>query len=214
MVAKKCHVCDGGRLNPIALSTLVKGKSMQDLTGLSVEALRDFLRKQSFSDHEYGISKQVLKEINERLSFLNNVGLGYLNLARKAGTLSGGEYQRIRLATQIGVGLTGVLYVLDEPSIGLHQRDNLRLIETLKKLRDLGNTLLVVEHDEDTIREADYVVDIGPAAGKKGGEVIFSGTVNQLLKSKKSLTAAFLTGRESIEIPEKRRAFPKKEQKY
>ena len=214
MVAKKCHVCDGGRLNPIALHTLVKGKSMQALTGLSVESLSDFFEKTQFSDYEYDISKQVLKEIKERLSFLKNVGLGYLNLARKAGTLSGGEYQRIRLATQIGVGLTGVLYVLDEPSIGLHQRDNLRLIETLKRLRDLGNTLLVVEHDEDTIRQADYVVDIGPAAGRKGGEVIFSGTVNQLLKSKKSLTAAFLTGRESIEIPEKRRTVPKKEQKY
>ena len=213
MSAKQCHVCSGARLNPLASNILVKKKSISELTQLSVEDFLSFMSVAKFTSQENDVCKQVFKEIKERLSFLQNVGLGYLNLSRKAGTLSGGEFQRIRLATQIGVGLTGVLYVLDEPSIGLHQRDNLRLIETLKRLRDLGNTL-VVEHDEDTILTADHVVDIGPGAGKKGGEIIFSGTVKQLLKHKTSTTAAFLTKREQIEVPKKRRAFPKTKQEY
>lgn len=214
MSAKQCHVCGGARLNPLASNILVKKKSISELTQLSVEDFLSFMSAAKFTSQENDVCKQVFKEIKERLSFLQNVGLGYLNLSRKAGTLSGGEFQRIRLATQIGVGLTGVLYVLDEPSIGLHQRDNLRLIETLKRLRDLGNTLLVVEHDEDTILTADHVVDIGPGAGKKGGEIIFSGTVKQLLKHKTSTTAAFLTKREQIEVPKKRRTFPKTKQEY
>src|SRR5690625_80436 len=165
----------------------------------------DFMQQLELSERDAKIADQVLIEINARLQFLLDVGLDYLNLERPAGTLSGGEAQRIRLATQIGSGLVGVLYVLDEPSIGLHQRDNRRLIETLQRLRDLGNTLIVVEHDEETIAEADWIVDIGPAAGEKGGYIVHSGSVQGLLENTDSLTGDYLSGRKQIQIPPKRR---------
>ncbi len=205
--AQPCEVCEGKRLKPEALSVKIAGSDIADATRLSVsdgvawfgalEAKLTVTQKQ--------IAKAILKEINERLGFLNNVGLDYLNLDRTSGTLSGGESQRIRLASQIGSGLSGVLYVLDEPSIGLHQRDNDMLLVTLKRLRDLGNTVIVVEHDEDAIRTADYVVDLGPGAGVHGGEIVAEGTLKQVLASKKSLTAAYLNGTRKIEVPAKRR---------
>ncbi|MFC1752426.1 excinuclease ABC subunit UvrA [Thermoproteota archaeon] len=205
MSAKTCTACKGTRLKPEALSVKLCSRSISELTMMSVNELADFFNTLTLSEKEQAISRRILKEIRERLGFLSHVGLDYLTLHRKAGTLSGGEYQRIRLATQIGSGLTGVLYVLDEPSIGLHQRDNKRLLETLFKLRDLGNTLIVVEHDEETIRSADHIVDIGPGAGIHGGNIIFSGPINELLKCKESITAAYLNGETQIPTPKKRR---------
>ncbi len=205
--AQACETCEGARLNPKALAVKIAGTDISQPTRMSVSdayawfgSLNDKL-----NDQQQQIAKAILKEINERLGFLDNVGLDYLNLDRKSGTLSGGESQRIRLASQIGSGLSGVLYVLDEPSIGLHQRDNDRLLETLKRLRDLGNTVIVVEHDEDAIRQADHVVDLGPGAGVHGGEVVAEGTLKQVLKAKNSLTADYLTGRREIAVPKKRR---------
>ncbi|MGX7895687.1 excinuclease ABC subunit UvrA [Tsuneonella sp. HG222] len=205
--AQPCEVCHGKRLNEKALAVKIAGTDIATPTQMAVNAAKDWFL--ALPDHltetQQQIARAILKEINERLGFLDNVGLDYLNLDRTSGTLSGGESQRIRLASQIGSGLSGVLYVLDEPSIGLHQRDNDRLLETLKRLRDLGNTVIVVEHDEDAIRAADHVVDLGPGAGVHGGEVVAEGTLKQVLKSKKSLTAAYLNGTRSIEIPKKRR---------
>jgi excinuclease ABC subunit A len=205
MVEKPCHACGGKRLKPEVLAVTVAGQSIMDISELSVEDAVDFFSHIKFSEKELTIAKQVIKEINARLSFLNEVGLGYLTLARSANTLSGGEAQRIRLATQIGSGLQGVLYVLDEPSIGLHQRDNDRLIKTLKRLKELGNTVIVVEHDEDTIRVADYLVDIGPGAGVHGGHVVAAGSPEEVAKSKESITGRYLRGELSIPTPTKRR---------
>ncbi len=205
MVECNCPDCNGTRLKPEALCVTVGNKNINEMCEMSVNDLIDFIDNLTFSDFKLQIASPILKEIKARLNFLKSVGLEYLTLGREAGTLSGGESQRIRLATQIGSGLTGVLYILDEPSIGLHQRDNEKLIETLKHLRDLGNTLIVVEHDEDTIRSADYVADIGPGAGIHGGEVVFSGTVDELKKCKNSLTADYLSGRRSIPVPKTRR---------
>ncbi|WP_241972615.1 excinuclease ABC subunit UvrA [Cryobacterium cryoconiti] len=201
-----CPVCSGTRLKPEVLAVLVHGSSIADVCNLSLTDARGFMNKLELTDREAVIAAQVLREIKARLDFLIRVGLNYLNLARAAATLSGGEAQRIRLATQIGSGLTGVLYVLDEPSIGLHQRDNRRLIETLVALRDLGNTLIVVEHDEDTIKMADWVVDIGPGAGVNGGHVVHSGSYADLLTNTESLTGDYLAGRKSIPTPATRRA--------
>ncbi|GAB3285942.1 excinuclease ABC subunit UvrA [Sinomonas notoginsengisoli] len=207
-----CPECGGARLNPASLSVLVGGQSIAEVSRLPLREARAFLETLELTPREQQIAAQVLKEIDARLRFLLDVGLEYLNLERAAGTLSGGEAQRIRLATQIGSGLVGVLYVLDEPSIGLHQRDNRRLIETLTRLRDLGNTLIVVEHDEDTIHEADWIVDIGPGAGEHGGEVVHSGTLEELKANTASLTGDYLSGRRSIEIPAKRRKVDRKRQ--
>ncbi len=201
-----CETCEGKRLKIEALSVTVGDKNIAQVCDMPIMTALDFFKNLKFSDKDYAIAKEILKEIKVRLGFLCNVGLEYLTLSRKAGTLSGGESQRIRLATQIGSSLMGVLYILDEPSIGLHQRDNYKLIETLKKLRDLGNTLIVVEHDEETMREADYIVDIGPGAGVHGGEVVFSGTLDKLMKCKTSITADYLSGRKKIEIPAVRRS--------
>ncbi|MFP3460905.1 excinuclease ABC subunit UvrA [Arthrobacter globiformis] len=205
-----CPACDGARLNPASLSVLINGKSIADVARLPMRECAAFLDNLVLTGREAQIAHQVLKEIQARLTFLLDVGLEYLNLERPSGTLSGGEAQRIRLATQIGSGLVGVLYVLDEPSIGLHQRDNRRLIETLTRLRDLGNTLIVVEHDEDTIHEADWIVDIGPGAGEHGGQVVHSGSYKELLENTKSLTGDYLSGRKSIDVPKKRRKYDKK----
>jgi excinuclease ABC subunit A len=202
-----CPKCKGKRLKPEILSVKIKEKSIINVCDLSIEECLKFFENLSshLSKKEMIIAKQVLKEIIERLAFLNNVGLGYLTLSRSAGTLSGGEAQRIRLATQIGSNLTGVLYILDEPSIGLHQRDNQKLIDTLHKLRDLGNTLIVVEHDEDTMIQSDYIVDIGKGAGIHGGNVVAIGTPKEICKNKDSLTGEYLSGKKTIEIPKKRR---------
>ncbi len=200
-----CNVCEGARLKPTSLAVTLGGKNIAQISALSIDEAARFLRTLELSERERQIADRVLKEINERLQFLLDVGLDYLSLSRPSGSLSGGEAQRIRLATQIGSGLVGVLYVLDEPSIGLHQRDNRRLIETLLRLRDLGNTLIVVEHDEDTIRSADWAVDIGPGAGEHGGHVVVSGTVAELLASPDSLTGAYLSGRREIPLPARRR---------
>ncbi|KGM03956.1 excinuclease ABC subunit UvrA [Cellulomonas cellasea] len=200
-----CPVCDGARLKPEVLAVRVGGHSIAEVCALPIREARDFLDALELSEREAAIAVQVLKEIQARLGFLLDVGLDYLSLMRPAATLSGGEAQRIRLATQIGSGLVGVLYVLDEPSIGLHQRDNRRLIDTLTRLRDLGNTLIVVEHDEDTIRTADWIVDIGPGAGEHGGRVVHSGDLPGLLASPESVTGAYLSGRRSIPMPAKRR---------
>lgn len=193
-----CDGCQGQRLAPAVLAVTINDKSISEVCGLSLQVAHDFVANLTLSDRDAQVAAAVLREITARLEFLLHVGLGYLTMSRAAGTLSGGEAQRIRLATQIGAGLTGVLYVLDEPSIGLHQRDNRRLIETLVRLRDIGNTLVVVEHDEDTIHAADWIVDIGPGAGEHGGEVVHSGSLANLLKEKKSHTAAFLSGREKV----------------
>ncbi|AOF98942.1 excinuclease ABC subunit A [Blastomonas sp. RAC04] len=205
--AQPCEVCDGARLKPEARSVKIVGEDISISTRRSVSDALAFFEtlNDKLGPQQQQIAKSILKEIIERLGFLNNVGLDYLNLDRTSGTLSGGESQRIRLASQIGSGLSGVLYVLDEPSIGLHQKDNDRLLVTLKRLRDLGNTVIVVEHDEDAIRTADYIVDLGPGAGVHGGEVVAEGTLEQILKSKRSLTAQYLTGERKIEIPAKRR---------
>lgn len=200
-----CPVCDGKRLKPEVLSVLIHGANIADVASLSLTDAREFMDQMHLTDREGMIGAQVLREIKVRLDFLIQVGLNYLNLSRTAGSLSGGEAQRIRLATQIGSGLTGVLYVLDEPSIGLHQRDNRRLIQTLVTLRDLGNTLIVVEHDEDTIRTADWIVDIGPGAGVNGGTVVHSGDYDDLLSNTRSLTGDYLSGRKEIAVPEFRR---------
>lgn len=207
-----CPSCGGARLNPTILGVKVGGKSIADITDLSLANALAFVRGLQLSAREAKIGEQVLKEIDARLQFLLDVGLDYLTLSRSAGTLSGGEAQRIRLATQIGSGLVGVLYVLDEPSIGLHQRDNRRLIETLTKLRDMGNTLIVVEHDEDTMREADWIVDVGPGAGEHGGEIVHSGSFEELLKNTKSITGDYMAGRRRIEVPASRRPVDKKRQ--
>ncbi|WP_313813118.1 excinuclease ABC subunit UvrA [Glutamicibacter sp.] len=204
-----CPTCNGARLNPASLSVLVGGKSISEVAAMDLRSAAEFLTTLELSSRETKIAVQVLKEIGARMKFLLDVGLEYLTLERAAGTLSGGEAQRIRLATQIGSGLVGVLYVLDEPSIGLHQRDNRRLIDTLLHLRSLGNTLIVVEHDEDTIAEADWIVDIGPGAGEHGGEVVHSGSVDGLKANTKSLTGDYLSGRRQIEIPAKRRKVDK-----
>ncbi|BCB83454.1 hypothetical protein Psuf_007670 [Phytohabitans suffuscus] len=200
-----CPTCGGARLKPEVLAVTIDGRSIAEVCGLSVGECADLLGAMTLNDRQKMIAERVLKEINARLRFLVDVGLDYLSLDRPAGTLSGGEAQRIRLATQIGSGLVGVLYVLDEPSIGLHQRDNHRLIETLVRLKDLGNTLIVVEHDEDTIRTADWVVDIGPGAGEHGGHIVHSGSVDGLLKNKESITGAYLSGRREIPTPGMRR---------
>lgn len=207
-----CPSCGGARLNPTILGVKVGGKSIADITDLSLADALAFVRSLQLSAREAKIGEQVLKEIDARLQFLLDVGLDYLTLSRSAGTLSGGEAQRIRLATQIGSGLVGVLYVLDEPSIGLHQRDNRRLIETLTKLRDMGNTLIVVEHDEDTMREADWIVDVGPGAGEHGGEIVHSGSFEELLKNTRSITGDYMAGRRRIEVPASRRPVDKKRQ--
>jgi excinuclease ABC subunit A len=205
MSANTCKTCKGARLKPEALAVTVSGMNVHELTTLSVERADAFFRDFKPSKREELIAAQILKEVRARLGFLTNVGLGYLNLARTATTLSGGESQRIRLATQIGSALVGVLYILDEPSIGLHQRDNDRLLATLKTLRDLGNTLIVIEHDEDTMREADMIVDVGPGAGAEGGYIIAAGTLDDVMKVRASKTAAYLSGREFIPIPAHRR---------
>lgn len=201
----ECPVCKGKRLRDEYLAVTVGNKNISELTDLSVRDGLEFFNGLKLSEHDSFVGERIIKEIKERLGFLGSVGLEYLTLSRSAGTLSGGESQRIRLATQIGSSLVGVLYILDEPSIGLHQRDNDKLIATLKRLRDLGNTLIVVEHDDDTMLAADYIVDIGPGAGINGGEVVFSGTVNKLLKCKKSITGQYLSGKRKISLPQKRR---------
>lgn len=205
MQEKPCYACKGQRLKPEVLAITVADMSIMDICQLSIDEAVQFLGDIKFTEKEMHIAHQILKEIGARLSFLQDVGLNYLNLLRSANTLSGGEAQRIRLATQIGSGLQGVLYVLDEPSIGLHQRDNDRLIGTLKHLRDLGNTVLVVEHDEDTIRTADYLLDIGPGAGVHGGHVVASGTPDEVAKNKESVTGQYLSGVKTIPVPKKRR---------
>jgi excinuclease ABC subunit A len=200
-----CNVCKGARLKPEVLAVTIGDKSIAEVCLLSIDDCAAFLKGIELTAREAQIAERVMKEVHARLGFLLDVGLDYLSLDRPAATLSGGEAQRIRLATQIGSGLVGVLYVLDEPSIGLHQRDNRRLIDTLTRLRNLGNTLIVVEHDEETIRTADWVVDIGPGAGEHGGKVVVSGSYDDLIASDESITGAYLSGRKSIEIPEKRR---------
>lgn len=205
MSDKHCPKCKGARLNKEALAVTVGGKNIYEFTELSIKDELDFINNIEFSEKNKIISEQIVKEIVSRLEFLVNVGLDYLNLSRSSGTLSGGESQRIRLATQIGSALMGVLYILDEPSIGLHQRDNDRLINTLKHLRDVGNTVIVVEHDEDTIREADYVVDIGPGAGEHGGNIVAAGPIEEIKKCKESITAQYLTGEKKIEVLKDRR---------
>jgi excinuclease ABC subunit A len=205
-----CDSCNGSRLKPEVLAVTIGNKNIAEICELSIADCAVFLKQIKLNKREAQIAERVMKEVHARLGFLLDVGLDYLSLARPAGSLSGGEAQRIRLATQIGSGLVGVLYVLDEPSIGLHQRDNKRLIETLTRLRDLGNTLIVVEHDEETIRTADWIVDIGPGAGEHGGHVVVSGSYEELIASKESITGAYLSGRKSIEIPKKRRAIDPK----
>ncbi|MDH2430286.1 excinuclease ABC subunit UvrA [Sphaerisporangium sp. TRM90804] len=200
-----CPTCKGARLKPVSLAVTVSERSIAEISGMSIGECAGFLGELRLSERDMQIAERVVKEINARLGFLLDVGLDYLTLDRAAGTLAGGEAQRIRLATQIGSGLVGVLYVLDEPSIGLHQRDNQRLLDTLIRLRDMGNTLIVVEHDEDTIAAADWVVDIGPGAGEHGGQVVVSGTVEELLASEHSMTGAYLSGRRSIDVPASRR---------
>lgn len=205
MAAVPCPVCDGKRLRPEALAVTVGDINIADLTGMSCENALKFLDALTLTERESLIASQILRQLRSRLTFLTDVGLGYITLNRHAGTLSGGESQRIRLATQIGSGLVGVLYVLDEPSVGLHARDNEKLLDTLKHLRDIGNTVIVVEHDEETIRSADYVVDIGPGAGENGGYVICAGSVEDLLKCEESITGQYLSGKRQIPVPKKRR---------
>lgn len=209
MRERKCTACNGARLKPIVLAVTVHGYNIMDVCNLSIDDAIDFFNSLKLTDKEKNIANLILKEITARLRFMSDVGLNYLELSRAANTLSGGEAQRIRLATQIGSGLQGVLYVLDEPSIGLHQRDNDRLITTLKHLRDLGNTVLVVEHDEDTIRAADFLLDIGPGAGVNGGNIVAAGTPSQVAKNKDSITGKFLSGVEKIIVPKKRRKIEK-----
>lgn len=205
MTNNKCPACDGARLKVASLAVKLSNKNISEVTELAINDVKIFIDELELTERQQMIGEQIIKEISARINFLVDVGLDYLSLSRSAGTLSGGEAQRIRLATQIGSGLVGVVYILDEPSIGLHQRDNARLLGTLKHLRDLGNTLIVVEHDEETMAEADYIVDIGPKAGVHGGEIVAAGTEAQIKKNKKSITGAYLSGRKSIPIPEKRR---------
>ncbi len=205
MTESECPECHGARLKPEYLAVTVGGKNIREFCDMPVNDALDFIGTLTFGERNSMIAKPILKEIRERLTFLKSVGLDYLTLSRSSGTLSGGESQRIRLATQIGSSLVGVLYILDEPSIGLHQRDNERLLNTLKKLRDLGNTLIVVEHDEDTMRAADYIVDVGPGAGIHGGNIVCAGTLSDIEKCKESITSDYLTGRKKIPVPEKRR---------
>ena len=205
MSMRPCSSCKGTRLKKESRAVLINNKNLGEISSMSVKQLKIFFKNIKLSKKAMEISDQILKEINQRLSFLNNVGLGYLSLSRSAATLSGGESQRIRLATQIGSQLMGVLYILDEPSIGLHPRDNDRLLSTLKKLRDIGNSIIVVEHDKDTMLSSDHIIDIGPKAGKLGGEIIFSGNPDNIYSSKKSLTGKYLSGEKSIKIPQKRR---------
>lgn len=209
MRERKCHACKGARLKPVVLAVTVHGYSIMDVCNLGIDEAIEFFDELKLTETEQNIANLILKEIRARLTFMSNVGLNYLELARAANTLSGGEAQRIRLATQIGSGLQGVLYVLDEPSIGLHQRDNDRLIATLKRLRDLGNTVLVVEHDEDTIRAADHLLDIGPGAGLAGGQVVSQGTPAEVAKDMNSITGRYLSGVEKIDVPKQRRAIEK-----
>ena len=211
MRVKKCNVCGGKRLKPVVLAITVHGHNIVEICSLAINEALELFEDLELSDQERFISTQIIKEISSRLSFMSNVGLNYLELGRAANTLSGGEAQRIRLATQIGSGLQGVLYVLDEPSIGLHQRDNDKLIATLKNLRDLNNTVLVVEHDEDTIRSADYLIDVGSGAGVAGGEIVAFGTPAEVAKNRDSLTGRYLSGEEKIEVPKKRRKIKKDE---
>ena len=206
MIVKPCETCHGKRLNPQALAVKIGGKSIIDVTDMNVTGILSWIENLKLSEKEIAISAAIFKEIKARLNFLVNVGLDYLTLSRTASTLSGGEAQRIRLATQIGSGLMGVLYILDEPSIGLHPRDTQKLIGTLKNLRDIGNSVIVVEHDEDTIREADFIVDVGPKAGVHGGRIIATGTPEEIMQCENSLTGAYLSGRKGIPVPEKRRA--------
>ncbi|MBQ5802393.1 MAG: excinuclease ABC subunit UvrA, partial [Clostridia bacterium] len=206
MSTRPCETCNGKRLKKEALAVTVGGLTIVDLCDLSVKKALEFINSLTLTPTQQAIARLILKEIKARLTFLLNVGLGYLTLSRSAGTLSGGEAQRIRLATQIGSGLTGVLYILDEPSIGLHQRDNDKLLKTLLGLRDLGNTLIVVEHDEDTMRAADHIVDIGPKAGMLGGEVVVSGTLADVMAEPRSITGEYLSGKRKIEIPTKRKS--------
>jgi excinuclease ABC subunit A len=210
MVETECEECHGKRLKPEVLSIYINGKNIIDVTEMSIKDLRVFIDKLKLTKEQEEISHLVVQEIKNRLEFLDNVGLNYLTLARSAGTLSGGESQRIRLATQIGSKLSGVLYVLDEPSIGLHQKDNERLIESLKQMRDLGNTLIVVEHDIDTMLASDYLVDIGPQAGDNGGRVMAAGTPEEVMKVKDSITGQYLSGKLKIEVPKERRKGNKK----
>ena len=205
MTTRPCPDCKGARLKPAPLAVTVGGKNIKEFTDMSIRDELTFIENLKLNEKEEIIGKQIVKEIRSRLSFLCNVGLDYLTLSRSSGTLSGGESQRIRLATQIGSSLMGVLYILDEPSIGLHQRDNEKLLKSLKNLRDLGNTLIVVEHDEDTMNEADFIVDVGPGAGVHGGEIVCAGTVEDIKKCERSLTGQFLSGKRKIEIPENRR---------
>ena len=200
-----CKECGGMRLKKESLAVTVSEKNIYEITSMSIRDLYSFLKEMKLSTQQQLIGKQVLKEINARVGFLIDVGLEYLSLSRATGTLSGGEAQRIRLATQIGSGLVGVCYILDEPSIGLHQRDNDKLLNTLKNLRDLGNTLLVVEHDEDTMLEADYIVDIGPGAGSHGGSVVAQGTAREIMEMEGSITGQYLSGRIQVPVPETRR---------
>ena len=210
MTELECPTCHGSRLKDSVLHVLINNKNIYEVTCMSIEELKKFINNLKLSKEKQEISSIVLKEISSRLEFLNNVGLGYLTLAREAGTLSGGESQRIRLATQIGSRLTGVLYVLDEPSIGLHQRDNQRLINSLLEMRDLGNSLIVVEHDTDTMLASDYLIDIGPGAGENGGYVVAAGTPEEVINNPNSITGRYLKGIEKIDIPKKRRKGNKK----
>ena len=205
MTNHECHECNGSRLKKESLAVTVGNKNIEQLTSMSINKIKNFLDDLQLNKTQKMIAEQILKETNKRLQFLIDVGLEYLTLSRPAGTLSGGEAQRIRLATQIGSGLTGVLYILDEPSIGLHQRDNDKLLATLKKLKDLGNTVVVVEHDEDTMYAADQIIDIGPGAGVHGGEVVAQGTAEEIKLISKSITGNYLSGRKKIKVPEKRR---------
>ena len=200
-----CKTCHGQRLKKSALAVTINGKNIYELTNLSIGDLLPFMEQLQLTEQQELIGHQILKEIRARLRFLVDVGLEYLSLARATGTLSGGEAQRIRLATQIGSGLVGVAYILDEPSIGLHQRDNDKLLATLEHLRDLGNTLIVVEHDEDTMRAADFIVDVGPGAGEHGGNIVASGTIEDLTSCEASVTGAYLSGRIQIPVPKTRR---------
>ena len=204
MVNVTCKSCKGERLKPEILAITINNNNISQITNLSIKDAKNFFDNLILNEREKLIGEQILKEINARIGFLVDVGLDYLSLSRTAGTLSGGESQRIRLATQIGSGLVGCLYILDEPSIGLHQRDNDKLLNTLNHLRNIGNTLIVVEHDEDTMRQADFIVDIGPKAGEHGGEVIFAGTYDEILKCEKSLTGGYLSGRLAIPVPTNR----------
>ena len=203
----ECPDCHGKRLRPEVLAITVNGKNISEVTELSIGKMQEFFQSLTLTERENMIAERILKEIHARVGFLIDVGLEYLTLSRTAGTLSGGESQRIRLATQIGSGLVGVVYILDEPSIGLHQRDNDKLLATLKHLRDIGNSLIVVEHDEDTMRAADFVVDIGPGAGRGGGEIVAAGSVEEIMAVERSVTGAYLSGRKKIEVPKERRPF-------